>query len=535
MHHRDVRRTGIVDHVWMRVADLAASKAFYMGIAPAAGYRVNKECPAGWRSSATAPMAETSRSCRGRRTENAHLAFPADRAHGPLTDPDGNTVELVPVTVFAGFETRTLDTDRGPIHARVGGSGPPLLCLHGFPQTHLMWHAAAPRLAERHTVVCADLPGYGDSFRPAPTEDHAAHGKRAMAADLVQAMAALGHDSVRGRRATTAARRVAYRMALDHPDRVERLAVMDIVPTGEIWARADATFALGYWHWGFLAQPAPLPEELIGAAPDVFFDTAVDAHGHCGPAPSSYPDEVVAAYRRQPARPGDGARRCARTTAPARPSTAGSTTRATAGGSPARTLVLWGAPRRAARVLRRRAGHLARLVPTTSAAARWRASHFRGRGPPGRGGRGAAGLPGRLGSTGGSSTVTPSRSDTRPASRCARCGSSAITGSVTIGGAICSPSRNWSRAGSNAWPEGRMFHACPSGVRLPWRSRTVRDHDVAAVDGADHERRNAALAERRVVLAPAERVVAGVARPAGSGGPPRSRPGWGGDQSLRPG
>lgn len=198
---------------------------------------------------------------------------------------------------FEGFETRTLHTDRGAIHARVGGSGPPLLCLHGFPQTHLMWHSAAPLLAGRHTVVCADLPGYGDSFRPQVTADHSAHGKRAMAGDLVQAMAGLGFDgfAVAGH---DRGARVAYRMALDHPDTVQRLAVMDIVPTGEIWARADATFALGYWHWGFLAQAPPLPEQLIAAAPDAFFDTAVRRMG-IDPGSERYPAAVVDVYRRQ--------------------------------------------------------------------------------------------------------------------------------------------------------------------------------------------------------------------------------------------
>jgi len=206
------------------------------------------------------------------------------------------------VDLFDGFQTHDLDTDRGTIHARVGGSGPPLLCLHGFPQTHLMWHAAAPLMAERHTVVCADLPGYGDSFRPAPAEDHSPHGKRAMATDLVQAMAALGFErfAVAGH---DRGGRVGYRMALDHPETVERLAVLDIVPTGEIWARADATFALGYWHWAFLAQPAPLPEELIGAAPDGFFDIAVSRMG-MRPGSEHYPAEVVDTYRRQLSDPG---------------------------------------------------------------------------------------------------------------------------------------------------------------------------------------------------------------------------------------
>src|SRR3954462_13262786 len=164
--------------------------------------------------------------------------------------------------MFEHFVERELETDRGVIFARVGGAGPPLPLLHGYPQTHLMWHAVAPALAERFTVVAADLPGYGGSFRPPVSEDHAAHAKRALAADLVAAMAELGHQAfaVAGH---DRGGRVAYRMALDHPDVVTELAVLDIVPTGEIWRGADATFALGYWHWGFLAQAAPLPEQLM--------------------------------------------------------------------------------------------------------------------------------------------------------------------------------------------------------------------------------------------------------------------------------
>jgi haloacetate dehalogenase len=173
--------------------------------------------------------------------------------------------------MYEGFATHDLPTDRGPIHARVKGDGPPLLLLHGFPQTHLIWHAVAPALAERFTVVAADLPGYGDSHHPAPAADHAPHSKRAMAADLIQAMAVLGHTefAVAGH---DRGGRVGYRMALDSPQTVTRLAVLDIVPTGELWARADDRLALGYWHWGFLAQPAPLPEELILGAPGVFAD-----------------------------------------------------------------------------------------------------------------------------------------------------------------------------------------------------------------------------------------------------------------------
>jgi haloacetate dehalogenase len=194
--------------------------------------------------------------------------------------------------MYPGFEATTIDTPRGPVFARVGGSGPPVLLLHGFPETHVMWHAVAPRLAERFTVVATDLPGYGASFRPPVSEDHAAHSKRALAEDHVAAMASLGHDAFavighdRGGR-------VAYRMALDHPQAVTRLAVLDIVPTGELWERADWRVAIGYWHWGFLAQPAPLPERLIAGDPDAFW-LAAERMGILG-----FPDEVIAAYRAQ--------------------------------------------------------------------------------------------------------------------------------------------------------------------------------------------------------------------------------------------
>jgi haloacetate dehalogenase len=204
---------------------------------------------------------------------------------------------------FAGFELRDVETPRGTVRARVGGSGPALLLLHGYPQTHLMWHAVAPLLTDRFTVVAADLPGYGESFRPPVTDDHASHGKRALAGDLVEAMAQLGHDAfaVAGH---DRGGRVAYRMALDHPDRVRRLAVLDIVPTGEVWARADASVARGYWHWAFLALPAPLPERLIAGDPQAFFDLHVRAQLGLGAEPGRYPPEVLDVYRRMLDDPG---------------------------------------------------------------------------------------------------------------------------------------------------------------------------------------------------------------------------------------
>ncbi len=198
---------------------------------------------------------------------------------------------------FAGFDTQEIPTSRGAVHARVGGSGPPLLLLHGYPQSHLMWREVAPLLANRHTVVATDLAGYGASFRPVPAEDHAPHGKRALAQDQVEAMSALGFDSfaVAGH---DRGGRVAYRMALDHPGCVERLAVLDVVPTGEVWARANGDFARGYWHWAFLALPAPLPERLIGGDPQAFFDLHVRVGMGLGKEPHRYPDEVMDVYRR---------------------------------------------------------------------------------------------------------------------------------------------------------------------------------------------------------------------------------------------
>jgi len=171
---------------------------------------------------------------------------------------------------------------------RHGGSGPPLLLLHGHPQTHVMWHAVAPRLAEDFTVVVADLRGYGDSSKPPTTPDHEPYSKRAMARDQVDVMRQLGHGrfSVAGH---DRGGRCAYRMALDHPGRVQKLAVLDIIPTGEAFRRADMAFALGFWHWFFLAQPEPLPERLIGTSPDSFY-----FRGSTG----IFAPEALAEYRR---------------------------------------------------------------------------------------------------------------------------------------------------------------------------------------------------------------------------------------------
>jgi haloacetate dehalogenase len=172
--------------------------------------------------------------------------------------------------MFEGFESSMVDTGETTIRARRGGSGPPLLLLHGYPQTHVMWRKIAPRLAAEFTLVIPDLRGYGDSSKPPATPDHESYSKRAMARDMVAVMAALGHErfAVVGH---DRGGRVAYRMALDHPARVRGLAVLDIVPTGEHFRRAGMDFGLGYWHWFFLAQPFDLPERVIGANPDGFY------------------------------------------------------------------------------------------------------------------------------------------------------------------------------------------------------------------------------------------------------------------------
>ena len=171
--------------------------------------------------------------------------------------------------MFDGFTRSFVDTGEATICVRHGGSGPPLLLLHGYPQTHVMWHLVAPRLARDFSVVAMDLRGYGDSSKPPTTPDHEPYSKRAMARDAVAVMQHLGFErfAVAGH---DRGGRVAYRLALDHPQRVSKIATLDIIPTGEHFRRADITFGLGYWHWFFLAQPYPLPEKLLSADPGWF-------------------------------------------------------------------------------------------------------------------------------------------------------------------------------------------------------------------------------------------------------------------------
>jgi haloacetate dehalogenase len=202
--------------------------------------------------------------------------------------------------MFEGFASGACDVAGTAISYVRGGSGPPVLLLHGFPQTKAMWARVAPRLTERFTVVAADLRGYGDSAKPEATSDSANYSFRAMAGDQLGLMRALGYDTFhlvghdRGGR-------TGHRLALDHPTALRSLAVLDIVPTYAMFMRTSRQVAMAYWHWYFLAQPAPLPERLIASDPDFFFETCLVGWGKT--AIDTFDAEMLAAYREAWRRP----------------------------------------------------------------------------------------------------------------------------------------------------------------------------------------------------------------------------------------
>jgi len=198
------------------------------------------------------------------------------------------------MTMFDGFERQRLETSGATINLVTRGEGPPLLLLHGYPQTHVMWHHIAPRLASELSVVAADLRGYGDSSKPPGGDDHAGYSKRAMAQDMIEVMARLGHErfAVVGH---DRGARVAYRMALDHPERVTRLAVLDVIPTYNVYEDVNRLVATAYYHWFFLIQPYDLPERLIGADPEYFFRTSLERWGG---GLETFGEEALAAYLR---------------------------------------------------------------------------------------------------------------------------------------------------------------------------------------------------------------------------------------------
>jgi haloacetate dehalogenase len=197
--------------------------------------------------------------------------------------------------LFPGFANRRFRTEGADIFARIGGSGPPLFLLHGYPQTHVMWHRIAPRLAERFELIVPDLRGYGASSTPPADIEHYAYSKRAMARDVIDIADRLGlarfflcgHD--RGGR-------VGYRLALDHAERLEKLIVLDIVPTYDMWHRLTRDLAMQTFHWTFLAQPAPWPEDIIGRDPVGWLDHKLARWGGSGDLSVFSPD-ALAHYR----------------------------------------------------------------------------------------------------------------------------------------------------------------------------------------------------------------------------------------------
>jgi haloacetate dehalogenase len=196
--------------------------------------------------------------------------------------------------VFKSFETSDVEVDGVRIHVRVGGEGPPVLLLHGYPETGALWHLVAPELARSHTVVVPDLRGYGDSDRPPSDRTHRAYSKRAMAADQAGLMRELGHPTYalvghdRGAR-------VAHRLVLDHPAAVTRVALLDIAPTRHIFGDVDKVLALSYDHWFFLAQENDLPEVLIGGAAEHWLRTKLDQWSG---ARARFDEDAVADYVR---------------------------------------------------------------------------------------------------------------------------------------------------------------------------------------------------------------------------------------------
>lgn len=198
--------------------------------------------------------------------------------------------------LFPGFQDQMIQTSGATIRVRSGGKGPPLLLLHGYPQTGAMWHQVAARLRDHFTLIIPDLRGYGDSSKPPTAAHHAPYSKRAMAMDMVEVMAHLGHHRFHIAAHDRGAR-VAHRLMLDHPGAAASAVLLDIAPTREMYRDGGRDFAMAYWHWYFLCQPAPFPERLIGADP-IFFWKAKCGAGSAGLSPFSEAalDEYLAAW-----------------------------------------------------------------------------------------------------------------------------------------------------------------------------------------------------------------------------------------------
>jgi len=208
--------------------------------------------------------------------------------------------------MFDGFSTFDFTRNGVRLHGRIGGSGAPLLLLHGHPQTHANWHRVAPTLAQGFTVVLLDLRGYGDSGRPPADQEHVGYSKREMALDALHAMRKHGFERF-GVLAHDRGARVAHRLAADHPAAVERLMLLDIAPTLAMYENTSEAFARAYWHWFFLIQPPPLPEALIDSDP-VRYIRSVMGGRHAGLAPFS--PEALAEYERCVSIPGSAQAIC---------------------------------------------------------------------------------------------------------------------------------------------------------------------------------------------------------------------------------
>ena len=195
--------------------------------------------------------------------------------------------------MFEGFSQKRIKTSGAEINLVTGGTGAPMLLIHGYPQNHVIWHKVAPRLAQQFTLVIPDLRGYGDSSKPPTDTEHMPYSKRAMALDMAEVMTALGHDrfDVVGH---DRGARVTYRLALDHPHRVKHAATLDVIPTLQQFERVDRFGARAIYHWYFLAQPAPFPETLIGKDPDYFLEHSIRAWA----GSETFAPEALEAYRK---------------------------------------------------------------------------------------------------------------------------------------------------------------------------------------------------------------------------------------------